>query len=122
MTISTYGGGKPFIDSGKVRILAMTTASRVPGMDYPTAIEAGVPGFSVVPWVGISAPKGTPPEIVAILDKHIQEAVADPTFIARMKAQGLEPMPGSARQFKEFVEKDLDRYVKVIKDAGIKIE
>ncbi|WP_326538700.1 Bug family tripartite tricarboxylate transporter substrate binding protein [Pseudorhodoferax sp.] len=123
MTVAPFGGMKPHVDAGKLRILAVTTPQRVPGLpDFPTAVEAGVAGFSVVPWIGISAPKGTPSAIVARLNQHIQEALNEPSMLARLKTLALEPMRGSVQDFQAFVQRDAERWAQVVKDSHIKIE
>lgn len=121
LTVATYGSIRPYVDSGKIKPLAVTLPDRVPGLDYPTMAEAGVPGLSVVPWVGISAPKGTPAPVVATLNRYFQEVMAEPDSKKLLRRLGLEPMSGDAKQFQDFVEHDIDKWVGIIKELGIKI-
>jgi tripartite-type tricarboxylate transporter receptor subunit TctC len=86
--------------AGKVRALAVSTRSRIPQMpDLPTMIEAGIKDFEVVSWNGMSAPAGTPKEIVDKLAKTIQEATRDQKVAARLNALGVTPNGNSPEEF-----------------------
>ncbi len=82
MSIAGYPSTKPYLASGKLRNLAVTLPNRMPNLDLPPAAET-VPGFAVVPWLGLSAPKGTPAAVVELLDRSIQEAIAEPDLAGR---------------------------------------
>lgn len=123
MTIVPYGAVKAYVDTGKMKILAVTTPDRHPLLpEVPTVAESGVPGFSVVPWVGISAPKGTPAAIINTLNQILQEAAMDASFQARLKSLYLLPMRSSPAEFQAFVNRDVDRWAKIIKETQIKID
>jgi tripartite-type tricarboxylate transporter receptor subunit TctC len=108
------------IKAGKLRALAVTTVARVEALpDVPTVAET-LPGFESVTWQGIGAPANTPPEIVAQLNKEINAAVADPRFKARLADLGSAPMPMSPDAFKKFIDAEIDKWAKVIRDANIK--
>jgi tripartite-type tricarboxylate transporter receptor subunit TctC len=70
----------------------------------------------------VSAPKNTPPEIVALLNREINAAIADPAIKARLADLGLTPMPGSPAGFGEFIIRETEKWAKVVKFAGIKAE
>jgi len=108
------------IKAGKLRALAVTTASRVEALpDVPTVAES-LPGFESVTWQGIGAPANTPPEIVARLNKEINAALADPKIKARLADLGSAPMPMSPDGFKKFIDAEIEKWAKVIRDANIK--
>jgi tripartite-type tricarboxylate transporter receptor subunit TctC len=110
------------IRSGKLRALAVTTARRLAALpDVPTVGEF-VPGYEAIGWFGLSAPKGTPADIVARLNDATNAALADPKLKARLVELGVESMPMSAAEFGRFVAADYEKWAKVIKTAGIKAE
>jgi tripartite-type tricarboxylate transporter receptor subunit TctC len=110
------------IKGGKVRALAVTTASRVPAFpDLPTVAES-VPGFESSTWQGIGAPEKTPPEIVARLNQEINAALNDPKIKTRMEDLGGTPSPMSSADFKTLIVAETKKWAKVIREADIKSE
>jgi tripartite-type tricarboxylate transporter receptor subunit TctC len=111
-----------YIRAGQTRALAVTSATRSDVLpDLPTIAEF-VPGFEVTGWFGICAPKNTPPDIIAFLNREINVAIADPAIKARLADLGLTPMPGSPVEFGEFIFRETEKWAKVVKFAGIKAE
>lgn len=111
------------VKAGKLRALAVSSMSRNPLYpDVPTIAESGYPGFSALSWSGLSAPKGTPKAIVDKLEAAAVKAMQSPTIKTRMESQGfVVPSLGSA-DYTSFVAKEVDRWTRVIKIAGIKAE
>ena len=111
------------VKAGKLRPLAVTTAQRNPLYpDVPTIAESGYKGFEAISWSGISVPKGTPKVIVDKLEAAMKEAMSSPAVRAKMEGQGfVVPVQGS-KTYTEFVGKEVDRWTKVIKTAGIKTQ
>ena len=111
----------PQIKAGTTRALGATTAKRLDALpDLPTIGET-VPGYEAFAWIGIGAPKGTPPEIIAMLNKTINEAVADATIQKRLADLGATAMqPMTPAEFGKMMADDEAKWVKVIKAAGIK--
>ncbi len=111
------------VKAGKLRPLAVTTALRNPLYpDVPTIAESGYKGFEAISWSGISVPKGTPKVIVDKLEAAMKEAMSSPAVRAKMEGQGfVVPVQGS-KTYTEFVGKEVDRWTKVIKTAGIKTQ
>ena len=111
------------IKAGKLRALAVTSLARNPLYpDVPTIHESGYPGFSALSWSGISLPKGTPKAIVDKIEAATVRAMQSPAIRARMEGNGfVVPNQGSA-DYTQFVTKELDRWMRVIKIAGIKPE
>jgi tripartite-type tricarboxylate transporter receptor subunit TctC len=111
------------VKAGKLRALAVTTAQRNPLYpDVPTVAESGYKGFEAVSWSGMSVPKDTPKAIVDKLEAAMKEAMGSPAVKAKMEGQGfVVPVQGS-KAYTEFVGKEVDRWTKVIKTAGIKTQ
>jgi tripartite-type tricarboxylate transporter receptor subunit TctC len=110
------------VKAGKVRALAVTTAKRIDALpDIPTVGEF-VPGYEGTGWQGIVAPKHTPPEIVEILNREVNAALADPGFKARLADLGAEPFSNSPTEFGKFIVDYTEKWGKVIRSAGIKAE
>ena len=110
------------IKGGKVRALAITTAKRSASLpDVPTVGES-IPGFEVSTWQGIGAPKNTPAEIVATLNKEINAALADGTIKARLAELGSEPMPMTIAEFEKRIVDETTKWAKVIREAKIPMQ
>lgn len=111
-----------FSRSGKLRALAVTTAKRQPSMpDVPTVAET-VPGYEASVFYGVAAPKGTPPEVVDVLNKAFNEALKDPTVLKRLHDLGSEPMPMTPAEFGKLTGDEIDKWAKVVKAANLSIE
>ncbi|MGE0314276.1 MAG: Bug family tripartite tricarboxylate transporter substrate binding protein [Lautropia sp.] len=108
------------VRAGRLRSLGVTSPSRVKGVeDQPTVAESGLPGFAYSAWVGVFAPAGTPPDIVARLDREIQAVLQDPEVARRINVNGFDPMIGGPKALAELLSTEMARSVKVVKDAGI---
>jgi len=108
-----------YIRAGKLRPLAMTSATRSPVLpDVPTVGEF-VAGYEATGWQGIAAPHGTPPEIVDILNRAVTAALADATFKARLADMGAEPFPGTPAAFAQFIADETAKWSKVVRAAGL---
>ena len=110
------------VQAGKLRALGVTTPKRWPSLPEIPAIAETVPGFDATIWYGIFAPKGTPPEIVDVLNRAVNAALADQSLLARFAAlQGL-PMPLSPQELGAFIRDDAERWRKVVEFAAVSIE
>jgi tripartite-type tricarboxylate transporter receptor subunit TctC len=119
----TMALAKARIQSGQARPLAVTTPKRSPALpDMPTVAESGYPGYEVSTWFGYLAPAGTPPEIVNRLNAEINAALKSPEVEKKLVALGAELDPGTPQAFGKFLEADMARWAKVIKQAGIKAD
>lgn len=115
-------GSINFVRAGQLRALGVTSSKRWDGLsDVPTIAET-VPGYEADVWYGIVAPKGTPPEIVAILNKAINAALADPNVAARFVTAGGVPMPMSSAEFGQWMAAESDKWRKVVEAAGISLD
>jgi tripartite-type tricarboxylate transporter receptor subunit TctC len=111
-----------FIKSGKLLPLGVTTTKRLDVLPDVPAIAEFVSGYEGTGWEGIGAPANTPPEIIAILNKEVNAALADPAFKARIVELGGKPFPGSPSEFGKFIVEYTDKWAKMIRAAGIKPE
>jgi tripartite-type tricarboxylate transporter receptor subunit TctC len=112
----------PQIQAGKLRALAVTTATRWKGLpDIPTVGEF-VPGYTVSGLLGIGAPKDTPAEIIGRLNREINAVIADPGIAAGLAELGSTPLPGSPADYGKLIAEDTEKWGKVIRAANIKAE
>ena len=120
----TLPASAPYVRSGKLRPLAVTSPKRLPEFpDVPTVEEAGVPGYQLATWYGVFAPAGTPPAIVNRLHGEIAKAMQAPETRDKLIAIGVdETVTRSPEEFAAIVRVDTVRYAKVIKDAGLKMD
>ena len=113
----------PSIKGGLLRAVAITSKKRSPLLpDLPTMGESGYPDVEVLNWQGIIAPKGIPPEIVALLNKSGNKALQDPEQRQRMLEQGNEIGGGTPEEFAALIKSERPRWAKVVKDAKIEPE
>lgn len=114
---------QPFIQQGRTRALAVTSARRVPLLpDVPTLQEAGFKGFEAETFTGILAPTGTPPDILARFSEALQKILADKAVQARFETLGAEARGSTPKQFTQFLTKEDARWMPVIKQANISAE
>jgi tripartite-type tricarboxylate transporter receptor subunit TctC len=110
------------IRGGKLRALAVTTDKRSDALpDVPTVADT-VPGYEASAWFGMGAPKGTPPEVIAVLNKAINEALADPNIKARLAEMGGMPMGGTPADFGKIVVDETEKWRKVVEFAGASVD
>ncbi|MEI9924575.1 MAG: tripartite tricarboxylate transporter substrate binding protein [Bradyrhizobium sp.] len=108
--------------AGTVRALGVTSPKRWPGLPDVPAIAETVPGFESVGFYGISAPKGTPPEVVEILNKAVAEALRDPKVIERLTDIGGIPKPMTPAEFGRLIADETEKWRKVVAFAGVSVE
>jgi tripartite-type tricarboxylate transporter receptor subunit TctC len=110
------------IKGGKVRALAVTTAKRSQALPDVPSIGESVPGFEASTWQGIGAPKGTPAEIVTVINKEINAALADAKVKARLAQLGSVPTPMSPAEFEKYIVDETAKWAKVIHEAHIPLQ
>lgn len=121
MSFATVVTVLPHLKTGRLKALAVTSASRVTAVpDLPTMGEAGYPGVVATSWNGVLVPAGTPRAIVARLNGEIGRILAAPELVNQLLAQGAEPMGGSPEQFGTFVRIEIAKWRKVVKAAGMR--
>jgi tripartite-type tricarboxylate transporter receptor subunit TctC len=111
-----------YVRAGKLRALAVTSATRWAALpDIPTVGEF-VPGYEAIGWFGLGAPKNTPAKIIDTLNREINAGLADPTMKARIADLGGSPMPMTPTDFGKFIADETEKWAKVIRTANIKPE
>jgi tripartite-type tricarboxylate transporter receptor subunit TctC len=121
MSFETVTVALPYVQAGKCRALAVTSATRSRALpDVPTLQEAGVPGFDVASWQALYAPAGTPPEIVKRLNAEVQKIIAQPDMAAKMEQLGLEYKPNTPEELVKFGKAEIDKWTKIVKDGNVK--
>jgi tripartite-type tricarboxylate transporter receptor subunit TctC len=107
------------IKTGKLRALGVTAPKRIAALPDVPAIAETVPGYAADVYYGLSAPKGTPKEMIAKLNRALNDALKDPKLLARIKDLGAEPMPMSPAEFSKLVQSETDKWAKVVKATGL---
>jgi len=123
LAIVPFATAKPNIDAGLVRALGIAGAKRAPSLpDVPTIAENGVPNFDSSSWQGWFVPAGTPPDVIALVQREAAKALAMPDVRARMDATANEIVGSTPDAFAIKYKADLARFAKVVKDAGIPLQ
>ena len=117
------GSAKGQIAAGQVRVLAVAAPTRLAALpDVPTFDQAGVTGYDVTNWFGVMAPRGTPRDVVELLNRHIGQAAEDPPVVQKLAAAGILPMREPVEQFQKRVNADYAKWRDIVRDAGVKIQ
>ncbi|MBI4191897.1 MAG: tripartite tricarboxylate transporter substrate binding protein [Betaproteobacteria bacterium] len=121
LSFPTLLAGQPFIQSGKLRALGITSAKRSTIFpDVPTISESGVPGFETVGWYGVLGPAGMPKDVVSRLSAELARIFKTPEVRKRMLDRGAEPIGSSSEEFAAYLAEDTRKWAKVIKAANIR--
>jgi tripartite-type tricarboxylate transporter receptor subunit TctC len=119
MLLPTPSTSLPLIRDGKMRPLAITSATRSPDLpDVPTFAELGLPDLTLAFWAGMLAPAGTPPEIVGRLNAAINECLASPEMKAAMTRLGFDAMIGSPQEYVAFIAAEIPRWAEIVKSVS----
>lgn len=111
------------IKSGKAIALAVTTSKRVPQLpDVPSVAEAGFPGFEAIGWATLMAPRGTPVEIINLLNRVTTKILTSSSMISYISDKGAEPMPMSVNATKRFIASEVEKWGAVVKKSGAESE
>ncbi|MCC6534071.1 MAG: tripartite tricarboxylate transporter substrate binding protein [Burkholderiales bacterium] len=110
----------PQVKAGKIRALAVTPAKRSPAApELPTVSEAGVKGYDASTWFGLFAPAGTPPEVVAKISAETRRILGLPDVRDRLLGLGAQPAGSSPEEFARFVQDEIEKWAKVIREANV---
>jgi tripartite-type tricarboxylate transporter receptor subunit TctC len=114
---------KPHLESGKVRVLAVSTPKRSPLMpDVPTFAESGYPDLTIYIWAGLSAPAGTPDAVIARLNTEFRKALSNPDLQQKWRDLDFEALPMSPPEFAKFVQDDSKRWAEAVQLSGFKAD
>jgi len=113
----------PHVKTGRLRALGVTGAKRSAALpEVPTIAESGVPGYEFVTWHGVLAPRGTPAEIVALLNGKLKDVLHSPELSARFAQMGLDVIASSPGEFSAHLKKELEKWGKLIRERSIRVE
>lgn len=123
MSFDTLTPVLPHIRSGKLRPLAVTTATRSNALpDVPTLAESGLQDFNIGTWFGVLAPKNTPEDLLVRLNKDMVEIIQSPEFSKRMDEIGAQVVGNSRQEFGQQIAEETQRFEQLVKSAGVKLE
>ena len=122
MLVSTLAAVEPFVRSGKAKLLAGTPAKRTSRTPDVPSISEFVPGYHFAGEIGVVAPAGTPPAVVAKLSAEIQKATKHPDVIKRLNDLGAVPVGSTAEAYVESLRRSLEVFGKAVKISGLKAE
>ena len=111
-----------FIKDGRIRALAVTTATREASLPNVPTVGETVPGYEASAWFGVSAPKGTPRDIVEKLNVAINQLLVDPKIQKRLSELGGTPIPGSPEDFGKLISNETQKWEKVVKASGATVD
>ena len=113
----------PHVKTGRLRGIAVTTAKRISALpDVPTVAESGMPGYEAVVWFGVWAPPRISRAIVDRLNQEIRRVVVLPEIKDRLAIEGLDAAPSTPAEFTAYLKKDIEKWTRVVKAAGVKPE
>ncbi len=111
------------IKAGRVRVLGISSAKRSPQLpDVPSVSEAGVPGYDVINWFGLLVPAATPKPIVTKLHEAVVKVLNTAEVKSQLETQGYDPVGNTPAEFGKFLREESDRYAKVVKQSGAKVD
>ena len=122
LVFSVVPSALPLIQTNKLRALGVTSAKRTSlAPELPTIAES-LPGFEVIGWYGLLAPTGTPADVVARLNAAVIAALKNPELRERFVALGADPLGTTPQVFAQFIQNELSKWGKAVKDSGARVE
>jgi tripartite-type tricarboxylate transporter receptor subunit TctC len=119
----TWAEGRGFIKEGRIRALGVTTAMRPKALPNIAPIaEAGVPGYDSGVWYALLAPAGTPRAIIDRLNRETIIVLNNPEYSKLLVEQAIEPIGSTSEELTQHIKRELDKWAKMVKDAGVRID
>ena len=123
MTFDSYTVYEEHIRTGRARVLAVTSATRMSALpDVPTMAESGLRGYEVSNWLGVMAPANTPKNVVATLNAALVRAMADPALRKQLMALGIEPTSSTPQAFATLVSTEIPKWAGIVKQSGATVD
>ncbi|MEN2383944.1 tripartite tricarboxylate transporter substrate binding protein [Comamonas sp. A7-5] len=119
----TINSVAPFIKDGRLRLLAVSTAARIPNFpNAPTLAESGMTGFEAGAWQGVMVPAKTPVAVVERLNAELMKALKDPGVLEKLRVQGAEPLGSTPKAYGEYIQSEIKRWAGVVKSTGVSLD
>ena len=119
----TINSVAPFIKDGKLKLLAVSTAQRIPNFpDAPTLAESGMTGFEAGAWQGVMVPAKTPDAVVQRLNAELMKALKDPGVLEKLRVQGTEPLGSTPQAYGDYIQSEIKRWAGVVKSTGVSLD
>lgn len=109
----------PLVRSGRMKAIAVTSEKRLPGLEDVPLLSDTVPGYRAVGWFALLGPKGLPADVAAKINRDLNQAVSDPSVVARMREISLFPAPKSQAETAGFLKKEVERWAATIRKVGL---
>jgi len=123
VTLEAANSVLQYVGTGRLRALATASPKRLAQLpDVPTVAESGYPGFEVAGFTGLLAPAGAAPDVIRILNAAIGKALGNVEVREKMNAVGLEPAPSSPEEFRAFLQAEIPKYSKILKESGARLD
>jgi tripartite-type tricarboxylate transporter receptor subunit TctC len=123
LTFATAPSAVPHVQSGRLRALGVSSASRIPALpEVPTIAQAGVPGYEAIGWNGLVGPAGMPQAVVDKLNAEVVKILRVPEVSKRLSDLGLEPRTSTPVEFVAFLKAEVVKWAQVVKDSGARID
>jgi len=123
ITFPNISEAVPHVSSGRLRALGVTGARRSAALpEVPTIAESGVPGYEFVTWHGVLAPRGTPADIVALLNAKLKAALRSPELSARFAQMGLDVIASTPGEFSAHLKREIEKWGKLIRERRMRVE
>ncbi|KGG94708.1 MULTISPECIES: Bug family tripartite tricarboxylate transporter substrate binding protein [Comamonas] len=119
----TINSVAPFIKDGRLRLLAVSTAARIPNFpNAPTLAESGMTGFEAGAWQGVMVPAKTPVAVVERLNAELMKALKDPGVLEKLRVQGAEPLGSTPKAYGDYIQSEIKRWAGVVKSTGVSLD
>jgi tripartite-type tricarboxylate transporter receptor subunit TctC len=122
LMFDNLGVSLPLVEAGKLKLLAVASAERLPALPVVPALAEMLPGFEAIAWYAIVAPPGTPPPIVAKINADVNEALRQPELQERLKKLSAEVFGGTSERTATYMREEVDRWGGVIRAAGVTLQ
>lgn len=122
VSFSGIAGAVGFVKSGRLRALGVTSVKPSPALPGVPTIASVLPGYEFSAWFALAAPKGTPREIISVLNQHFTRAVASPELARRFADEGIDAIGGTPEQLGTFLDNELKKFARVIKERKMKAD
>jgi tripartite-type tricarboxylate transporter receptor subunit TctC len=119
----TINSVAPFIKDGRLKLLAVSTAARIPNFpNAPTLAESGMTGFEAGAWQGVMVPAKTPDAVVERLNAELMKALKDPGVLEKLRVQGTEALGSTPKAYGDYIQSEIKRWAGVVKSTGVSLD